>query len=465
MRRASNEVMVLVALLALLVVGIVLDLSPRASTAERQPAPPGARFESYTSYCPPALKNGEAGVQLSASSLGEESTPVGLEPARQTARLLDPDRVVTFSEPNGDVVNVVGYGAPVTASAVTGIQSPVEGLGSAPCSTEAATDWFFADGSSALHYDERLLVYNPFPDEAVVRVTLFTRDGQKDKASLSEIAVPAQSSIGIKLNEAVRLQRLLSVHAAAVRGRVVVWKVLIADPEERPDGIQFTLGATEISTEWYFPEGWVGDLYDERVALLNPGDEESVVTVSLMTGDGTVQPPRLVEVEVPPKTSKVIALNEALSRAQLRELTGVGVVVRSSNEVGIVAERTIWYGGGKLNGVTNELGAPAPGRIWVVGPASTLGETDSLTVLNPDVGPATVTVRLLRVEGRPIEAASLTTIRITAGSRFKIPIAEFTKGRPMVAVVEADRPIVVERTSYSTARGDFASLMGRLVVD
>lgn len=461
MRRASNEAMVLVALGGLLAAGVLVDFAGRPPQVDSQSAPTGARFESYTAYCPPALQNGEANLDLTVSALEDEPIHLGLEPARDETRLLDPEGIVTFSEPDGQPLNVVGYGGQVTASAVTGVQSPVEGLGAAACAHDAATDWFFADGSSALRYDERLLVYNPFPDEAVVRVTLYTKAGPKDKANLSEVAVPAQSSVGIKLNDFVRLQRLLSVRVSAVRGRVVVWKALLAEPEQRPSGVQFTLGATEVAPEWFFPEGWIGERFDERIALLNPGDEESVVTISLTTDEGTVQPPRLVEVAVAPQTAKLIRLNEVVTRAQRRQLAGVGVVVRSSNDVGLIAERTIWYEGEGLTGVTDEIGATHAALVWVVGPAAMRSQSDSLTLLNPDAEDAQVTIRLLRVGRPPIEVHGPGGVTVGAGSRFKIPLVERTKGKPMVAIIESDRPIVVERTSYSGARGDFSALMGR----
>ncbi|MEA2447101.1 MAG: hypothetical protein QOK47_738 [Actinomycetota bacterium] len=327
----------------------------------------------------------------------------------------------------------------------------------ARCSAVASPQWYFAEGSSALDFAEKIIVYNPFPYEAVVRISLFTPAGEESRANLAEQPVPAGETTIVDLNEFIRQQRFVGASITALRGRVVAWKSLAVTAEDRPAGTTLTLGATQTSETWFFPEGEVSPGADERITVLNPTDEEAIVNISLSTSSETVQPPKLVEVVVPPRSLRPFALHDFVTGAS-SDLGGASVSVRETNGTGIVAERTVFYDSAGLTGVAGEIGAPEAAPAWMIGPPAAAPETDSVVVMNPGANTATFSVVILRGKGQPIKPQQFTGVRLKGGTRLKMPIGAYTRGRTAIVIVTSDEPIVAERVG--SAGGDVASVMG-----
>ena len=111
-------------------------------------------------------------------------------------------------------------------------------------------------------------------------------------------------------------------------------------------------GITATGTRWVMAEGKTGGPlgFDTYILLANPGDQEAVVTVTLLRSGGL--PPAPMEARVPPRS------RETLSAARFGLDSGeeFGILVESTNGVPIVAERAMyWNGGGRFwGGGTNE---------------------------------------------------------------------------------------------------------------
>ena len=174
-----------------------------------------AGFVERAVYCPPALMEDDSEARFSVAA-GERGATVGLQPSDQEELELPPGRMLVDTPAEGSAVDVVGFGTPVEATA---FQRTPGGAGATGCSSIAGTRWYFAAGSSALGYDERILVYNPFPEESVVRLSFFTPTGAKVKANLSDIPVRAGTTREISVNEFITLQDELAASVTAVRGR------------------------------------------------------------------------------------------------------------------------------------------------------------------------------------------------------------------------------------------------------
>lgn len=458
MNRLSREAAFCVALAGLLAIGSLIDLA--GDDVHAPPPRPAAvgEFRTTTDFCPPPI-GAQAPTNVTVSSASDDvDVALGYQQAAEglAARTTRDVRVASAT-----ALDVAAYGGDAEASATIALAGDRSGVGAAACSRLAADSWFFGEGSSGLGYDEKLILYNPFGDEAVARVILFTPDGETQKANLTEVAVPARSTKIVSINEFVAEadpKSLLAAQVQAIRGRIVAWRALTAQADEVPDGLQFTLGAPQPRTTWYFPEGGAGEGLDERISILNPSQEEATINISLVTEDETLQPPRLFEITIEPRTARRVALEDALKGEQ-RNLGAAGAVVTSTNGVGLVAERTIWYSGNEIAGVTSEIGAPRPANGWFLGPATASPTTDAIVVLNPNTEAATLSVSFARPGGSDAPGA-LSEIRIKPGVRFKIPIARWTGGGAAAAFVESDLPVVTERFSYSEAASDAASAIG-----
>ena len=223
--------------------------------------------------------------------------------------------------------------------------------------------------------------------------------------------------------------------------------------------MEFTLGADGTSDAWYLPDGAVGDGLDERIALMNPTDGEAIVNISLTTSDGTVQPPKLVDIVVPPMSAKSISLLDNL-RGEQRDLGGVSATVQSTTGAELAVERTVWYDTSDTSGVASEVGATIMNESWFLGSAVTAKRlSDAVVLFNPGTKDARVSVSLLGDEGDPLTPNELADYRLKAGVRERIQIGRWTDGRSMIAMVEADVPIVAERSAATGS--DVAALMGR----
>src|ERR671918_2847061 len=178
-----------VLLLSALAGGLALDLGSDGVDPGRGTPVEGPRFEERALFCPPAAGGKTVTGRLTVAS--ESGDELDVEVSPQLTEPLSLEGGHTRTVDVVDPTNVVGRGGAAFASAMSAFSEPVAGRGAAPCSRTASSRWYFGEGSSILGFDERLLVYNPFPDEAVVAVSFLTPAGTREPANLSDVGVPA----------------------------------------------------------------------------------------------------------------------------------------------------------------------------------------------------------------------------------------------------------------------------------
>ena len=449
--RRDLSLLILVVVAAAL--GFGFDLVTDPTDPSRPPAIGGERFVERAVYCPPPqLSDVRSKVAVSVDSDADTLIGVGVTDERVQLDAAHRVEVVSAEGP----LQVAGYGQNPIASTSQESVGDLPGAAAGGCAQRASTSWYFAEGSSALGFDERIFVNNPFPRDALVRVLLYTPKGELARANLAEIVVPARQTEVVRINDFVRQNRFLGAAVLATRGRVVAWRSMAVESEDRPHGMVLTLGAPELSDTWYLPEGAIGTGIEERVSLLNPTDEEAIATISLATSEGSIQPPRLVEIPVPPQTLMPLALADKVTGRD-REIGGVSAVVRTTAGM-LVAERTVFYETSELDGVSSETGATRTALRWVVGPPVVEPVTDAVVLVNPGSDEARAEIVLYRREGEEVAPGQLRSISVPPSGRVKIPLGNWTRGKPLVAYVTSDSPIVVERVASSAE--DVAALMG-----
>ena len=440
----------------IVVLGLGFELLADEISHPGPPAVEGDRFAERALFCPPAPPGLKSFAV--AGSFGE-TVSLGLEPARTDRISLSGDDLFVQQLPEESVSDVVGYGGPIRSSALIRTSEPITGEAAARCSDRASAHWYFAAGASTLGVDERLLIYNPFPDEAVVKVTFMTPQGEDAKGNLAKVPVSAKSFTVIRVNDFIRLERSLGVRIDAKRGRVVAWRMMYDNPDGGPSGTQLSLGAAATADTWFFPEGSIGGGVEERISIVNPNSEEASVTVSLSSGTEIIQPEGLVEIPVTPGSSRAINIAQGLTGAQ-RDLGGVSAIVQSTNGVGIVAERSMRYDTSGIGGSASELGATRTSEEWWLPPAALHPSTDVVVIMNPGSAPATVSLEIV-FEDRPAESPGAIQGRdLPPGGRLKIGIGQWTRLDTAMIRVTSSAPIVVERLSYSEIPNDVGSIMG-----
>jgi hypothetical protein len=442
----------------LLVAGsVAVDLAggeARVASAPRSEA----LFVGRASFCSPRLDQPGASGDITAG-FGLERARIAVEPApeeppRKRARVWSGP---LMRRPQA----VVGRKAPVYAGLSAALSgSPRRGAGAARCAVAASTRWYFPAGTTAIGHDERITLYNPFPEEAVVRITLFTPASDIVKAGLSDVAVPARGTRTVKLDRVVVPRAVLGAEVSTVRGRVVAWKSVVSRPREGSRGVSLSLGATELAPRWFLAYGFSGSQVRESVSVLNPSDRELTVTVSLAGQDRAAQPAELMDVSIAPRSTRRLALEAEPSKGSEDEMVGVSATVTSTNGVEFVAEREVAYGSGRGNGITSELGAAAAARSWLLTPPVRKPERDALAMLNPTASDGRVDV-VLRSEQGVRRPRALQGLKIGAGLRLEVALQRWTSGAdPVIVLVLADVGVVAERYARSAEVPDRADVAG-----
>ena len=454
--KESSRDLVVAATLAAVALGGLAFAAVAEPTRVRRPAPEVPRLSARATFCPPPVDADGARTDIAVASAGTPSVVVRIDPGGRDADLAGGGLLLRpAARSTGSAIT--GFGGQLQAGARSVLSSPRTGAGAAACSAEASDRWHFAEGSSDLGADQRLLLYNPFLDEAVLRVVFHTPEGAIAKAALADVAVPAGRTVEVAANDFVLRESLLATSVLVTRGRVVAWRVLL--PQARDgSGVQMSLGAPAASTDWYFPFGSLGPDSEESIALVNPGLEESVVSVTLATDAAVQQPRGLVELSVPPESARRLRLGR-LMREPRRE-TAVSASVTSVNGVEVVAERTVVSRVEGAEGITSEVGATRAASSWVLPPPVGRSGTDSVELMNPGSEDADVTLALLR-EGRlPLRPRALARIEVPAGLRTSVEIGRWSSDDVLAVSVDADVPVVAERWARANRPRDAAAALG-----
>jgi Family of unknown function (DUF5719) len=453
-RDGARDLALGLAVVALVAGGLVIGAAADPPETPQGPAL-APRFFGRTLYCPSALGAKDASARLVLASLSPDSEVPVSGPSLPRPSL-HPEHPLVAPLESGPVA-ISGYGAALAGAVSTTSSQARHGAAAAPCLGDASQQWYFPGGSSEVGLDGRLLIYNPFPDEAVVRISLVTPAGEEAKAGLADVPVPAGEAEVVRINDFIVPRPELGAVVRAIRGRIVVWRELSSHAEGVPKGLEMSAGSPRLSEHWYFPQGAVGPDVDETLALLNPSLRQAKVTVALASSQEAAQPPRLVDLPVPPGTVRYVSLDESAPKTG-KDPVGVSAVVTSTNGVPIVAERRMEFSGEALSGTAAEMGSSVASKDWTVLPASFHSKLDNLVLLNPGSHGTRVFISLVRASGKPLNPDSLQEVKVGAGLRVRIPLTRWTRSGPAVADISASAPIVAERWSYDGT--DVADVMG-----
>jgi hypothetical protein len=469
---ASRELIVAGAIAGVAAVG--LGLEQLGDPVEVGSAPSAARRHvERAAFCPPAIEDPEVRGTVAVAASSRAAIPIAFEevrpdteaspspsPSPPASQEVDAGAFVAEDVPSGAALNAIGFGGHPVAGVSDATRSPVAGVGGARCSESPSSAWYFPFGSSELGFDERLLLYNPFPDEAVARISFFTPVGERSPGSLADVAVPSEGFEEVRVNEFVSTQKGLSASVEAARGRLIAWRLLFARPEGGTRGVSMTLGAAEPSPTWYFPDGFVGQGVDETFSVLNPSDDEATVNVSLIAEDRRIRvPEELFEIPVEPGTSQTVSLDE-VAPASGSGSARVSAVVAASNGVDIVVERSLSLETLGYEGVSAEVGLVQPSLRWALPPTTGAPTTDGIAVLNPSNEAARVDVTLLTENGEK-RPDVLTDVKIAPGLRSQIDLERWSQEEPVFAMLDSNIPVLAERLAYSASASDIADAMGR----
>ncbi len=324
----------------------------------------------------------------------------------------------------------------------------------AQCASAASDRWYFADGVTTRDASETLLLFNPFPDDAVVDVIFTSDEGQVRPERLTGLAITGRSTAAISVNEFAQRREVVATSITARSGRLVAARQQAFDGSAGRKGMAVTLGAAAPSERWYFPEGRVSEGVIEQYHLFNPANTEANVEVAFTLDQGSAEPMLLT---VPPQSQVTVKAND---EPRIPKDVAHAAAIRSLNSVPVVAERTIDSRRPGATGVAMTVGARTAAPRWAVaaGQADAAVE-ESLIFQNPGGEPATVSVALL-ADGQRQPIEGLQNVEVTPGGRRGVRVNATLDRNATPMVIEADHDIVVERDLYRVRGTGIAMTMG-----
>ncbi len=321
---------------------------------------------------------------------------------------------------------------------------------------------YLAEGAVADFFDLDVLVANPNPQPAPVKLTFLRDDGAVE--TLAD-TLPATSrrtyAVGRTAVPALATARGVSTLVESTLGLpLAVERTMFWDRTGYYGGHTGSAVA-EPATRWYFGEGSQG-FFDTYVLLANSGNTDAHVTVTfLLDGEGLA--PVVGQVQVPARTRSTIGAMD------YPELADKSFAIIVDADAPIIAERAMyfgqvpfWAGGHESAGVT------ALSRTWLLAEGATGTFFDNYVLVgNPGETDAEVTFTFLLANGSVVvgtphrENGATGLGRVGARSRFTLDVEnaglrlDVLAGDPAqlsdaaVSVkVEASEPVVVERAMY-----------------
>ncbi len=462
-------ILVLVAALAAMALVDVNDRVPTpfgAATAFAMPTAAGPSALSSTWFCAASANVGEgvSGLSVLVANQGDEprsgtvtwmpedgeavTRPV--EVPAHDGLALEADDAVDAGAVSA-VVELDGGGV-----AVEHAVSAPSGRSVAPCASSASDRWYLANGSTARDASQVLVLFNPFPGDAVVDIAFATDQGRDEPEALQGLPVPAGSTTRIAVGDHVRRREVTATTVTTRTGRLVVDRLQRFDGSEGRSGLSLTLAAPAPAEVWTFPAGRHEEGLVERWHVYNPGDVDAVVTVEVVTDSGDMPIP--VERTVSARSQLVIDATEA---AVVPPDVGHSSTVRSVNGVAVVAERELsGMAPSSRRGWSSMVGAPLAAERWFLAAGAGAGEVDErLVVHNP--GPDRVRFSVVaHVDGRQAPIEELIDVELGPAARQEVAVAELLDDSPVPLVVDADGPVVVERDLSAASDPGITTLLG-----
>jgi kumamolisin len=207
------------------------------------------------------------------------------------------------------------------------------------------------------------------------------------------------------------------------------------------------------STIWYFAEGRAGADFQEFLTLENPDPIQTAHVRVQYLFQGHTGPTILHN--VPPQSRYTVNVNADLHIAYGGPGYSFSMIVTSLNQIGIVAERPMYFSWRGINSGTDALGSTKLAHDFYFADVETERNYSSfVTILNPPGG-QTANVTVTYVAGGT--QLGTKTIAVPSGQRGTTNPIDLGIYRTTAMYVHSDQPVVVERPMYfTTSRGNIS---------
>jgi subtilisin-like proprotein convertase family protein len=318
-----------------------------------------------------------------------------------------------------------------------------------------STTWYLAEGSTIAGFNLFYLLQNPNATATTATVRYLRPGGAPPLTKDYPLPANSRTNIWVNVEEFNGEKTLAATDVSAVIATpdpIIVERAMYLDaPGQAFAAGHESAGVRVPDTNWFLAEGATGSYFDLFVLVANPSDQNAAVKATYLLPSG----------ETIVKTYDVAANSRFniwvdLEDAKLAD-TAVSTILESTNGVGIIVERAMWWPQGGWMEAHNSPGTTGAGRTWALAEGEQGGgpgyETYIL-VANTLAAATDIEVTLYFEDGTPPLAR---TFNVAANARFNVAVsAEFPAavGKRFGAIVRAlgdPAGIVVERAMYSGA--------------
>jgi hypothetical protein len=123
--------------------------------------------------------------------------------------------------------------------------------------TSPAQEWYLAEGYTSGGFDTYVLLQNPHEEEASVRATFYTPDGEP---LIRDYTIDPQSRYTIKVDEVEGLSscEVSTMIETTNEVEIIAERSIYFTYKDKWGGGHNTMGVNEPSSSWYFAEGYAG---------------------------------------------------------------------------------------------------------------------------------------------------------------------------------------------------------------
>jgi hypothetical protein len=324
-------------------------------------------------------------------------------------------------------------GTPLTITYASLAPRVITGTHSCIGAPQPSTSWYFAEGFTAEAYDTFLLLANPGEDGVQAKVTYYKEGGEvvEQTCAIAPHSRFTQMVDGVPGMDAASFSMQVETSAPIVAERAIYFAA-----GKRTDGT-VSLGATQLSPDWYFAEGFTANSFDTFLLLANPGGTGVNVTVDFY-----------LENAAPYQYSLQIGAHSRFT-LPVDSLPVVGAASFSMQvhaDGPIVAERAMYFDFGYIDGGHSSIGATQPSTIWYFAEGCTRQFLNSYIMLcNPGDSDTVVGIDYY-LNNNSLRYDYL----VRARSRLTVPIGlqGGLSNTEMAFTVTSGAPIVAERSVY-----------------
>lgn len=320
-----------------------------------------------------------------------------------------------------------------------------EGSPVAGCRSPATETWFTGIGASAEHAST-LYLTNPDGGPAVADLTVYGRRGPKNPDDIAEVKVSGHDSVAIDFAEELPTASELAVKVAVTRGRVAPF---VRDTTDE-------LGAGPTATTWLEGQpapttaqvllGLPPGEGPRSLVLANPGPDEALVDLRIVSPDGWYTPDTSAKARVPAESVKVVDVTDVVSTAAADG--DLGLAIESTAPVTATLRSPL--GAFLADSTPVEVGTRAksllpPGATrLVLAPTTQADAVAHVVIRDPRA-------EVLLRDRFDVVAASATTVDLPAGAT----VVDVRVSEPTAAAVFANRDtglVVLPLTTWQRQR-------------